>query len=412
MTTPLALVVQLYRPEGGWADVGRLERRDETTWFSTFSSYWDDPGRPVLGQVFEERGPTWRPVAAVALPDWFSHLLPEGRLRQAIAEDAHVNPAREFFLLARVGGDDLPGGLRVVAAEAESTLHTPEPAVPGTPGPEPDVGPYKFSLAGVQLKFSVLEGERGLTVPARGEAGDWIAKLPDLRGFDGVPQAELAGLELARSAGIDAADARLVPVSSIAGLPTWVAESGGEALLIRRFDRTPDGGRVHFEEAAQVLELPTGRDKFKFGTNFETIAKVTAALAGPEAVGDVIDRIVLNVLVGNGDAHAKNWAYRYVDGHTPTLSPAYDIVPTVLYVANENLGPKLAGSRSFDDVTIAKFRRLARVGGWDEAAGVARASEAVHRVVEAWPALADHLPAESYEQLTARRDDLPLVRSA
>jgi len=412
VTTPLTLVVQLYRPEGGWADVGRLEHRDETTWFETFPSYWEDPDRPVLGQVFEERGPSWRPVAAVALPDWFSHLLPEGRLRRAIAEDAQVNPAREFFLLARVGGDDLPGGLRVLPADPEPAITTPEPAEQSPRGPEPDVGPYKFSLAGVQLKFSVLDGERGLTVPARGEAGNWIAKLPDLRGFDGVPQAELAGLELARAAGIETADARLVPVSSIAGLPAWVAEAGGDALLVRRFDRTPGGGRVHFEEAAQVLELPTGRDKFKYGTNFETIAKVTAALAGPESVGEVIDRIVLNVLVGNGDAHAKNWAYRYEDGRTPTLSPAYDIVPTVLYVANENLGPKLAGSRSFDDVTVARFRRLARVGGWDEAEGTARATEAVHRVVAAWPVLADHLSAESYRQLTERRDKLPLLRSA
>lgn len=46
----------------------------------------------------------------------------------------------------------------------------------------------------------------------------------------------------------------------------------------------------------------------------------------------MIDRIVLNILVGNGDAHVKNWTFIYPDGSRPQLSPAYDIVPTVLYV--------------------------------------------------------------------------------
>jgi serine/threonine-protein kinase HipA len=49
----------------------------------------------------------------VTLPTWFSHLLPEGRLRDAVASAAQVNPKREFFLLARTGLDDLPGAMRI-----------------------------------------------------------------------------------------------------------------------------------------------------------------------------------------------------------------------------------------------------------------------------------------------------------
>ena len=345
------------------------------------------------------------------LPGWFSHLLPEGRLREAVANAAGVHKEREFFLLERIGGDDLPGGVRVVEADpagAEPTADTDEPV----PAVEGDLGPLKFSLAGVQLKFSVSSTDRGLTIPARGEAGDWIAKLPDQRpGHEGVPEAELAGLELARASGIQVPQARLVEVAEIDRLPEWATAAGGRALLIERFDRTPGGGRVHVEELAQVLRLPTGNPDFKYERlNFETVGRFTAALCGVDAVGLVIDRIVLNVLLGNGDAHAKNWAYCYPDGQHPVLSPAYDIVPTVLYVGNDNLGMNLARSKRFDDVDLAAFARLADKSGWDPEVGRARAADAVQRVIEAWPVLDDHLPREAVERLTRRRDSLRLLR--
>lgn len=241
------LRVQLRAPYGRWLDVGLLHHAQETSWFETLPEYWEEAPHLVLGQVFDQKGPGWRPSARVRLPHWFSHLLPEGRLRQAVAAAAKVNEEREFFLLGRIGGDDLPGAVRVLPADLD-----------GRPIPPPvddeqleseDLGALRFSLAGVQLKFSVRADKRGLTIPARGQAGDWIAKLPDARlGYEGVPEAELAGLELARASGITVPEARLVDVASIAGLPEWAVAGGGRALVIRRFDRTESGGRVHVEE--------------------------------------------------------------------------------------------------------------------------------------------------------------------
>lgn len=407
------LGVQLYQPGGAWVDVGVLHRVGERSWFESSESYWDRVPRPVLGQAFEEHGPGWTPSATVRLPKWFSHLLPEGRLREAVANEAGVHEEREFFLLERIGGDDLPGGVRVVEVEASGTEPTagadePVAAVEG------DLGPLKFSLAGVQLKFSVSSTDRGLTIPARGVAGDWIVKLRDRRpGHEGVPEAELAGLELARASGIEVPDARLVEVSEIARLPDWATAGGGTALLIQRFDRIRGGGRVHVEELAQVLTLPTGNQDFKYKMiNFETVGRVTASLCGVDAVGLVIDRIVLNVLLGNGDAHAKNWAYCYPDGQHPVLSPAYDIVPTVLYVGNDNLGMNLARSKRFEDVTLAAFARLADKAGWDPEVGRTRAADAVQRVVEAWPVLGELLSKDDADRLTRRRDALPLLRAS
>lgn len=79
--TPRSLLVELYRPDGAWVTVGWLRRNDERNWFESAASYWQLPGRPVLGQVFEEHGPGWRPTTRTRLPNWFGHTLPEGRLR-------------------------------------------------------------------------------------------------------------------------------------------------------------------------------------------------------------------------------------------------------------------------------------------------------------------------------------------
>jgi serine/threonine-protein kinase HipA len=159
------------------------------------------------------------------------------------------------------------------------------------------------------------------------------------------------------------------------------------------------------------LRTPAGRwIDVGVRANFETIASVVAALCGTGSIGEVIDRLVLNILVGNGAAHLKNWAICYPDGPQAALSPAFDIVPTIMFLPGDDLGLKLNGSRSFHDVTARSFDRLARRAGWTERAARARVREAVERVAGAWAVLADHLPADSLRRLVHHRDALPLVR--
>jgi serine/threonine-protein kinase HipA len=188
-----ALLVKLETPGGELVDVGFMYNADEKNWFEFSEYYWDLPNRPILGQTFEEHGRSWQPSAHVALPIWFSHLLPEGRLRAAVAFAAGTNTAREFNLLARIGIDDLPGALRIGTADELRNVKRP-PELAAAEDEEGSGNPLlKFSLAGAQLKFSVYRGSKGLTVPAKGQAGNVIVKLPDNRpGFSGVPEAELA----------------------------------------------------------------------------------------------------------------------------------------------------------------------------------------------------------------------------
>lgn len=411
MGTETTLGLQLQMGSGDWVDVGYLHHADNRNWFEFLDSYWRLGDRPVLGQVFEEHGPAWQPSARIALPHWFSHLLPEGRLRRAVAATAHSHEVNEFDLLALLGPNDLPGAVRVMAADSRGAYIVPESS--HDEDAERDDPLLKFSLAGVQLKFSVYEDGRRLTVPAKGQAGNVILKFPDERtGFGAVPEAELGCLTLAARAGVDTADATLVSPHDVRGLEDWARRSSGMALAVRRFDRRDDDVRVHMEEIAQVMDIPTAVERAKYTrANFETIAVLVAALCGVDAVGAVIDRIVLNVLVGNGDAHLKNWAVRYPDGRTPVLSPLYDVVPTVLYLPGDDLGLNLNRSKAFEDVVPESFDRMAVRTGFGVDAARQRARDAVERIAEHWDTLSDHLSADGFHQLSARRDSLALVTS-
>jgi serine/threonine-protein kinase HipA len=407
-----ALLVEIETPSGELVEVGLLynSAAGEKNWFEFSDRYWNRANRPVLGQIFEERGRSWQPTAHVALPHWFSHLLPEGRLRGEVAAAAHTNSAREFNLLARIGLDDLPGALRVGSAPELANIKQPPELIDAEKeGGNPLL---KFSLAGAQLKFSIYKRGSRLTVPLKGQAGNVIAKLPDNRpGHVGVPEVELASLNLARLSGIETPDASLVSLSEIAGLEDWARKVSAPALVVDRFDRAGER-RIHMEELAQVMNIPTKVERAKYDrANFETIANIIAGLCGIDSVKHVITRIVFNVLIGNGDAHLKNWAVLYKDGFTPTLSPVYDILPTVLYMEDDDLGSNLGGSRSFETVSVESFDRIGERTSVGVAAARSYAKDAVEQILSNWQSLSDMMPRSSFNFLNERLNRLRIVRS-
>ncbi len=79
-----------------------------------------------------------------------------------------------------------------------------------------------------------------------------------------------------------------------------------------------------------------------------------------EQLAEFIRRLVVNILIGNGDAHLKNWSVIYQDKVTPQLSPAYDLVSTIHYVPNDNLALNLGGEKRFESINESHFDRLAR----------------------------------------------------
>jgi serine/threonine-protein kinase HipA len=323
---------------------------------------------------------------------WFSNLLPEGPLREWIAQDKGVSENRELDLLLKVG-HDLPGAVRVAEAEIGQTVFDAgrrEIAIDAnSSNHSQDI--WRFSLAGVALKFSMLRAGERFTSPGTGEGGDWIVKLPDQR-YQNVPLNEFSMMELARRVGITVPEVRLVHRDQLTDIPDnlW-PDSEDIAYAIRRFDRTPSRGLVHIEDFAQVRGFYP-RDKYK-GT-FETLAALIYRQYDVESLLEFSRRLIFNYLIGNGDAHLKNWSLLYADPRRPVLSPAYDLVATAIYRPlgkPEDLGLKFAKSRSFESVTLGNFERLERkvnaVG-----TGLREAAHAViHRTLSSWPEVEEML---------------------
>jgi serine/threonine-protein kinase HipA len=384
----------------GGRRAGTIRRFGDRTRFSLDPDYREAANRPVLGLVFEDR-PDKVHVATVRVAPWFSNLLPEGRLRDWIAGERGVSRQREMELLAQVG-HDLPGAVQVVRDNPDLEESTwrhdsvwarekdTDAAITSdfhSPG-------VRFSLAGVGMKFSMLLRNEKLTIPARGEGGDWIVKTPDTR-FRDVPRNEYTMMSLASAVGIEVPDIKLVPRDQVDDrLPAGVWPEYEEfAYAIRRFDRDEQRGLIHIEDLAQVRNWYPER---KYEGNFETIASLIYRGRDTESLLEFTRRLTFSVLISNGDYHLKNWSLIYPDGRVPRLSPVYDLVSTAHYLAAdrpEDLGLKFGGAKDFHRVRLSTFSRLQERLGVRNVDLAEMAAATVERTVAAWPSYAGLLDA-------------------
>lgn len=378
----------------GDVDVARLEARDDGSVALRFlDSYRQLRPRPVLGLYYLDK--LRRPIPATAgLPPFFANLLPEASspLRRLIARAAGSD--RDLQLLAHLG-EDLPGAVVVRPLEAlpeAPPAHAEVAEVPVV------ANKLRFSLAGVQLKFSVLRSDKGLVLPASGRGGDWIVKLPD-RVYPRVPENEYATMTWARDCGIDVPEFDLVTAAELVDIPDSRLLPEGELVFaIRRFDRPQPGVRVHMEDFAQVNGLQPA-DKYDEDRplperiGYETIANQILVFCGPAELRQYVRRLVFMVLCGNADAHLKNWTLVYPDGRTPRLSPAYDLVCTIAYhETSDQLALPFNGALAFEQVSVAGFRRLAARIGVDPDELARWVVEDTARIMDVWSATSRGLP--------------------
>lgn len=378
---------------------------NDLTEFKLADSYMESSSRPILGQIFED-DLTQVHRARMRLPPFFSNLLPEGRLRALVANQIDMAPEREFFLLARLG-EDLPGAVRALPASDLSDV----PAIPAADNEGREhAEKLKFSLAGVQLKLSMLREGRGMTLPASGQGGDWIVKLPGTV-YVGVPENEYAMMNWARLVGIEVPETALIPVTDLRGLPEKIAAEDGFAFAVRRFDRPTPESRIHIEDFAQVRDLyPDYRQKY-LSTNYETIGKTILKIAGPESFDEFVRRLAFAVLSANADAHIKNWSFIYRDPQRAALSPAYDLVATIEFIENDALALNLAKTRAWDQISIDRFVAFAERIGADPVAVVATVRDTVQRATDLWSKVKTDFPVSPLlaERLERHWKRLPLV---
>ena len=375
--------------------------------------YMADRARPVLGQQFEDR--TEHRVFRQArhpgrLPAFFANLLPEGALQAIVLSQ---RPEGDDASILAFVGEDLPGAVTVRPAEAGSpTAAAPaktfdEPGLPTTPtGPEE----LRFSLAGVQLKFSaVRDPDQRFTLPFRGRNGGWILKFGSQR-YPMLPENELQTMQWASRSGLVVPHNELVPVRSIGGLDPRFFDLGDNVFVIERYDRSPDGARIHQEDFAQVRgALP--EQKYS-GASYEGLARFVGDLCGQEDLVELLRRVVFAILSGNTDAHLKNWSLVYPDRRTARLSPAYDLVFVRYYLETDQLALPLAKEKNPAKIGwehITRVERFLRQHGHDLPI-VTTLRAFVVRCLDEWQTCKGACDPLYRERLDAHLAALPLAR--
>lgn len=308
---------------------------------------WLIAGMPPLSQSLPLDGS----FDSAAVAAFFGGLLPEGPPRDLLARRLGISSGNDFGLLAAVGGDTAgaislqPPGWAPSASVSDvqwlddGALATLIDELPNRPMHADEDGEYRLSLAGVQDKLPVDVGEDGRIGLTKGQTpSTHILKTPIAR-FDDTVANEAFTLALGRALGIATATAT----------PRRV--DGREFLLVERYDRRRQDGairRLHQEDFCQALGISPAR-KYQseggpsLGDCF-ALLRTASAVPAPEVL-KLLDSIALSFLVGNHDAHGKNYSLLHLpETASAVLAPAYDVVSTVAYRKSHNLTRKMAMS--------------------------------------------------------------------
>ncbi|HLL56249.1 MAG TPA: HipA domain-containing protein [Myxococcaceae bacterium] len=346
--------------------VGAITREERTGIISFVldETYATLRPRPVLGQQFEERREhrVFRQSSFPGeLPTFFANLLPEGALQAML--QAQFSPENAAATLAIVG-EDLPGAV-IVRPTTDEVIVPPKARAfeePGAATAPVDDG-LRFSLGGVQLKFSAVESaDQRFTLPFRGMGGRWILKFGS-ETYPKLPENEFVTMTWAAASGLKVPRHRLIAARDIEGLDNRFRALGEHVFAIERYDRGDDGGRVHQEDFAQVRGLPPER-KYT-GWSLDGMARFVGDLCGPEDLTEYLRRVLFLLICCNTDAHLKNWSLIYPDGRTARLAPAYDFVCVRQYLPQE-LALPLAKEKVLDQISwdhVARVERFLRSHG-------------------------------------------------
>jgi serine/threonine-protein kinase HipA len=347
--------------------------------------------RPTLSLSFED---LQRPyVSTTKLPTFFSNLLPEGALREYITEQLGIHYDHEFQLLKALS-NDLPGAIQIKAINyvPEEILQLKK-AVDAKPELTNAANEkIHFSLAGVQIKFSMLSKHGGrFFLGKNGELGDYIIKTPSII-YENLPENEFSMMSLAKLVGVNVPEVSLVDMSRLENLPILNLPRQQKAYTIKRFDRE-QGGCVHIEDFAQVFGVRSHQKYSK--TNYDSMGRLIKGLLPADDLKQFIQRLVVDILIGNTDAHLKNWSLIYRDAITPELAPSYDLVSSLAYINNRDLALNLARVKHFYDIDRRVLEKFSEHINIEKSWLLSTIEETVSLARERWPSEIKYLPINS-----------------
>ena len=157
----------------------------------------------------------------------------------------------------------------------------------------------------------------------------------------------------------------------------------------RRFDASGQAHRLHQEDFCQALGIPPERKYAAeggptFKTGFDLLRRATTVPA--VAVLAFLDAAIFNLIVGNADAHGKNFSLLY-QASRATLAPFYDLLSTIAYPdLSPNLAMKIANRATLEEIGPATWPAFADDIGLP-------ASFVRRRVTELSDAVCTHVPS-------------------
>ena len=351
-------------PVGTLAQInGRLGFCYAPDWLAQSTATPLSQSLPLQAEWFDDR----------ATRPFFAGLLPEGEQRKRIAQALHISRQNDFALLDSIGGEcagavtllepgqtppsaDVPNAVRWLNDNELLRLIEEMPQRPMLAG-DADM---RLSLAGAQDKLPVVvESVRGVHIglPRFGTPSSHILKpvITGALGIEGSVFNEGFCMALASALHLNVA-------------PTAIAQVGDRPyLLVERYDRQKGSKqRLHQEDFCQALGVPPETKYQNEGgpdllQSFALLRRATRPSA-PQVL-QLLDAVIFNALIGNHDAHGKNFSLLYTP-RGAVLAPLYDLLATAVYPRlTDKMAMKIGSKYRFTELQTPHWERFAVEAG-------------------------------------------------
>ena len=297
---------------------------------------------------------------------FFAGILPDQGPREQIARILGISDRNDFAMLERIGGE-CAGAVTLLPEEApypkaagmglrelsdaqlqEIVTELPRrPLMAGTEG-------LRLSLAGSQAKLPVVIRDGTIALPLGDTPSTHIIKLEPAH-FSGLVANEMLCMTLAKAIGLN--------------VPAVFSRIIGDkpCILVQRYDRYAyergEVARVHQEDFCQAMGIPPEQKYQQEGGPplRDCIAMLRQWSTIPALdVLAFLDAVIFNVLIGNADAHGKNYSVIYRDGQR-RLAPLYDLVCTLAWPElSKTPAMKIGKSDSLESITAAHWQKMAQ----------------------------------------------------